>query len=172
MLKGNNLVGTITIYRLEVRPFTDKQIALVETFAAQAVIAIENTRLLKGARGNCCSSRPPPPTCSRLISRSTFDLRAVLETLVEFRALVRGGHGIDQSPEWRHLLSRRAWLSRSTCWRRIRLRRAGHGVGRTILASKPVQILDVLADPEFTFVGAAKAGNMRTALAVPMLRKG
>ena len=84
MLKEDMLIGAISIYRQEVRPFTDKQIDLVKNFAAQAVIAIENTRLLNELRQSL-EHRPPLRTCS-IISRSTFDLQTVLQTLVKSAA--------------------------------------------------------------------------------------
>jgi GAF domain-containing protein/DNA-binding response OmpR family regulator/anti-sigma regulatory factor (Ser/Thr protein kinase) len=185
LLRESTLIGVIGIWRREVEPFTEAQIALVKTFADQAVIAIENVRLFQElqARNRDLTEALEQQTATgevlKVISRSTFDLQPVLETLVENATRLCGaqqGFIFRSSGELYQLAADYNAPPTFREWVRDHPVRPGDGrlVGRVALEGRTVQIFDAQADAKWRAGNADAPGmaDVRTLLGVPMLREG
>jgi two-component system, NtrC family, sensor kinase len=183
LLKKGELIGSFSIYRDEPGGFAENQIALVTTFADQAVIAIENARLLAELRERTADLARSVDELTatgdvlKIISRSSVDLETVLDALLETAArLCRA----DQAYMFRRHADGLHYLI------------AAHGVseegrayieshpfapdrgtttGRAALERRPIHIPDVLADPEYTYIGGQRIAGFRTLLGLPLLRE-
>ena len=176
MLKGDELLGVIMVYHLEVRPFTEKQIALIEIFADQAAIAIENVRLLSELRESL-QQQTATADVLKVISRSTFDLETVLQTLVESAAHLCEADQGTITRQQDGVFYRAASYGFSSEFNQAVTRlpvevERGSATGRALAEAQIVHIPDIDADPDYTFAEGRKFGGFRTILAVPMLREG
>src|SRR5262249_16144479 len=176
LLREGMSVGVIVLTRRTVRPFDANHIGRVTTFANQAVIAIENTRLLNELRESL-QQQTATADVLKVISRSTFDLQTVLDTLVESAArLCEADMGCILRPQGSHfqfaanyrMPQRFVELATTTTWAGGR----GTIAGRALLEGHTVHIPDVLADREFTFTEAQRITGFRSGVGVPLMREG
>jgi signal transduction histidine kinase/CheY-like chemotaxis protein len=184
MLREGVLLGVISMWRLDVDPFNRKEIDLIQTFAEQGVIAMENVRLFSELQertrelSEALEQQTATADVLKVISRSTVDLQGVLQTLVRTAAQLCqadmvsvtrpkadgdahyhvASHGFP--PEWFDYMQTFPLVP-------------GRGtlIGRTLLERRAVHIPDVLADPEYTAFRARQLSGMRAVLGVPLIRE-
>jgi GAF domain-containing protein/HAMP domain-containing protein/anti-sigma regulatory factor (Ser/Thr protein kinase) len=183
LLREDTLIGVLVLYRSRVEQFSEKQIALVTTFADQAVIAIENARLINELRQRTydlqesLEYQTATSDVLKVISQSTFDLEPVLQTVLDtamrlcgnsqgeiFRledGVYRMAVGYGMEPGYRDIEAKLAIAPGPDTL-----------VGRTALAGRPVQIVDALSDPDYQPKDDARIGKLRSMLGVPLLREG
>ena len=185
LLREGTTIGVFALTRDEVNPFTEKQIELVTTFADQAVIAIENVRLFDDVQkrteelSESLQQQTATADVLKVISRSTFDLQTVLQTLVESAARLCGAdkaqilrpstdaHRFYAAASYGYTAEYNDYL------RTLTFAPGREGVaGRVLLERKPVQIADVLADPDYQLLETQRLGGFRTHLGLPLLREG
>jgi GAF domain-containing protein len=175
LLREGTPIGVLLLTRTRVESFTQQQIDLITAFADQAVIAIENTRLLNELRQSL-QQQTATADVLKSISRSTFDLKSVLQTLVESAAKLCDADMAQATRQINGVFYRAEFYGFSREYidyvKDIPLEAARSSVsGRALLEGRVVQIADVKADPEYTLIDV-QSGGYRTALAVPLLREG
>ena len=183
LLREGTPIGAILIVRTEVRPFSDKQIALLKTFADQAVIAIENVRLFKEIQERTrelelsLEEVRALSDVSRTVS-STLDLGQVLTTIAEHAAKLceaDAGLIIEYQEAVGDFRITASWNASPDYVRSIQAAQLTLGkgaAGRSAVAGKPVQIPDILVEPDYPFRDILAREGFRAVLSVPMLREG
>jgi two-component system, NtrC family, sensor kinase len=175
LLKDNALVGSFTVGRRVVRPFTSKQIKIVRNFAAQAVVAIDNARLLHQLQ-ETLQQQAAAADVLKIMSRSTYDLQPVLDTLIELVARQCGADLAAIHPERSYFSAYSIYggpESHKEVAGSVAFEPGGGSVmARTAREGRPVQVADVLADPDYTLHEVQQRLGYRTVLGVPLLREG